>query len=132
MCDLYPFERLTAPLPKDMYPFRNHILGPQAQIYSISWHPGDDLFFSGTAFEDLECEPVFYSIRSRNAFCHLFNSGFELCVFEDSSTFITDGEHLAQLPFNLYEASILLDMFGYDLEILSVILVIVSFLALPV
>ena len=38
------------------------------------------------------------------------------------------GKLLAQLPFNVYEASIVLDMFGYDLEILSVILVIVSFL----
>jgi hypothetical protein len=36
------------------------------------------------------------------------------------------GKLLAQLPFNVYEASIVLDMFGYDLEILSVILVIVS------
>ena len=36
------------------------------------------------------------------------------------------GELLAQLPFNVYEASTVLDMFGYDLEILSGILVIVS------
>ena len=36
------------------------------------------------------------------------------------------GELLAQLPFNVYEASTVLDMFGYDLETLSGILVIVS------
>ena len=36
------------------------------------------------------------------------------------------GELLAQLPFNVYEASTVLDMFGFDLEILSGILVIIS------
>ena len=35
-------------------------------------------------------------------------------------------ELLAQLPFNVYEASTVLDMFGFDLEILSGILVIIS------
>jgi hypothetical protein len=54
MCDLYPFARLMASdrakLPKDIYPFRNYIRGPQEWLYKdwvtfyMSWHPNEFLF----------------------------------------------------------------------------------------
>ena len=78
MCDLYPFARLMASdrakLPKDIYPFRNYIRGPQQVALQRLGNllrvmaSNRILIFSGTPFEGLECDPVFYSTRAKHAF----------------------------------------------------------------